>query len=78
MHDSDRLFDENTLVRYSTILADRFATIEEFLSVDENDLINIGITNPLDRDYLIKQAHLLEEKVKILKIILRHQCSVVQ
>lgn len=67
LHDSDRSFDENTLSRYSTILADRFATIEEFLSVDENGLINLGINNPLDRDCLIKQARLLEEKVEIGK-----------
>ena len=70
LQDSDRSIDENTLVRYSSILADRFATIEEFLAVDENGLISLGITDPIDRTGLMKQVRLLEEKVNISMIII--------
>ena len=69
LQDSDRSIDEDTLVRYSSILADRFATIEEFLSVDENGLISLGVTDPMDRTGLMKQVRLIEEKVN-LSIIL--------
>jgi hypothetical protein len=48
------------------MLADRFATIEELLAVDENELIKLGITNQLDRIHLIKQARLFDDKVKYL------------
>lgn len=44
-------------------LADRFTTMEEFLSVDEKELINLGITDPINRAFLIKQARRLDEGV---------------
>lgn len=63
LHDSNQTIDDDTLVRYSSILSDRFATIEEFLAIDENGLISLGITDPVDRISLIKQVRLFEEKV---------------
>jgi hypothetical protein len=63
LHNSDLSIDNNTLLRYNTILTNRFTTIEELLAVDENELINLGITNQLDRSCLIKQARLLDDKV---------------
>lgn len=56
--------DNDTLLRYNTILSNRFTSIEEFLTVDENELIKLGITNQMDRIYLNKQAHLLDDNVK--------------
>ncbi|CAF0877615.1 unnamed protein product [Rotaria sordida] len=62
LHDSNLSIDNNTLLQYGAILADRFSTIEELLTADENELINLGITNQLDRVCLIKQARLFNEK----------------
>ncbi len=63
LHNIDLSIDNNTLLRYCTILSNRFATIEELLTVDESELINLGITNHFDRTCLIKQARLLDDKV---------------
>ncbi|CAF4483279.1 unnamed protein product, partial [Rotaria magnacalcarata] len=43
-------------------LADCYSTIEELLASDENELNELGITNPADRSRLLKQAHLLTNK----------------
>jgi len=63
LHNIDLSIDNNTLLRYCTILSNRFATIEELLTVDESELINLGIINHFDRACLIKQARLLDDKV---------------
>ncbi|CAF1363314.1 unnamed protein product [Adineta ricciae] len=62
LHESDIPTDENTLSQYCTALSSRFTTIDELLTVNENDLINLGITNQYDRICLIKQAHLFDDK----------------
>jgi hypothetical protein len=67
LHNIDSSIDNNILVRYSTILADRFTTMEELLVVDETELINLGITNQFDRTCLMKQVRLLDDKVYISK-----------
>jgi len=64
LRDSDLSIDDNILLQYATALTNRFSTIEDFLSVDENELINLGIENQSDRTALIKQARILDEKVK--------------
>ncbi|CAF5138166.1 unnamed protein product, partial [Rotaria sp. Silwood1] len=43
-------------------LADRFATIEELLASNDNELNKLGITNQIDRTRLMKQAQLLNDK----------------
>ncbi|CAF5167719.1 unnamed protein product [Rotaria magnacalcarata] len=43
-------------------LADCYSTIEELLASDENELNELGITNPADRSRLLEQAHLLTNK----------------
>jgi hypothetical protein len=55
--------NNNTILKYSMILADRFSTIEDLLEVDDNELNIIGITNQADRIRLINQARLLDNKV---------------
>ncbi|CAF4483160.1 unnamed protein product, partial [Rotaria magnacalcarata] len=44
-------------------LADCYSTIEELLASDENELNELGITNPADRSRLLEQAHLLTNKL---------------
>ena len=65
LYESDIPTDENILSQYCTALSSRFTTIDELLTVNENDLINLGITNQYDRICLIKQAHLFDDKVNI-------------
>jgi hypothetical protein len=65
LRESDLSIDNNTLLKYATTLTNRFTTIEELLSTDENELMNLGIINQLHLASLIKQAHLLDDKVNI-------------
>jgi hypothetical protein len=65
LRESDLSIDNNTLLKYATTLTNRFTTIEELLSTDENELMNLGIINQLHLACLIKQAHLLDDKVNI-------------
>ncbi|UJR32101.1 hypothetical protein I4U23_019569 [Adineta vaga] len=60
--ESDLTADQNTLLQYSTALSKRFKTIDKLLRVDENELTDLGITNQYDRNCLIRQAHLLDDK----------------
>ncbi|CAF4858977.1 unnamed protein product [Rotaria sp. Silwood1] len=62
LHDSNLSIDNNTLLQYAKTLSDRFSSVEELLASNENELINLGITNQLDRTCLIKQASLFDEK----------------
>ncbi|CAF3755142.1 unnamed protein product [Rotaria socialis] len=58
VHDSDLTIDESILLQYGARLADRFSTIEELLTADENEFINLGIISQLDRVCLIRHARL--------------------
>ncbi|CAF5003421.1 unnamed protein product [Rotaria sp. Silwood1] len=62
LHDSNLSIDNNTLLQYAKTLSDRFSSVEELLASNENELINLGITNQLDRTCLIKQASLFDDK----------------
>ena len=63
VQDSDLSVSNSTVLQYTVALADRFTTVEEFLTVDEKELISLGITDPVNRACLLKQARLLDEKV---------------
>ncbi|CAF2925343.1 unnamed protein product [Rotaria sp. Silwood2] len=61
LHDSNLSIDNNTLLQYATTLADRFSTMENVSAADENELINLGITNQLDRVCLVKQPCVFDD-----------------
>jgi hypothetical protein len=63
VRDSNLSVNNGVMLKYSMALADRFSTITELLASDENELTKLGITNQADRTRLIKQAHLLDDKV---------------
>ena len=63
VRDSDLAVSNSTMLKYSMALADRFSTVDDLLSADNHDLIQLGITNQADRDRLIRQAHTLETQV---------------
>ena len=63
VQESDLSVSNSTVLQYTMALADRFTTMEEFLTVDEKELINLGITDPINRACLIRQARRLDEKV---------------
>lgn len=63
LRESDLTANEQVLLQYSVALSNRFATIEQFLAVDESELLRLGISNRSDRLCLIKQAQLLDDKV---------------
>ncbi|CAF1421824.1 unnamed protein product [Adineta steineri] len=62
VRDSNLTVNNSTILKYSMALADRFSTIEEFLTANENDLNKLGIIDQADRSRLIKQARLLDDK----------------
>ncbi|CAF3667994.1 unnamed protein product [Rotaria sp. Silwood1] len=62
VRDSNLSVNNSTLLKYSMTLADRFATIEELLASNDNELNKLGITNQIDRTRLMKQAQLLNDK----------------
>ena len=63
VRDSNVSVNNSTILKYSMALSDRFSTIEDFLSSDENELTKLGIINQADRIRLMKQARLLDDKV---------------
>ncbi len=63
VRDSNVSVNNSTILKYSMALSDRFSTIEDFLSSDENELNKLGIINQADRIRLMKQARLLDDKV---------------
>ena len=63
VRDANLTVNNSTILKYSMALADRFSTIEELLAVGENEVHKLGITNQADRTRLIKQAHLVDDKV---------------
>jgi len=65
VQEADLLADQNLCLQYSMVLADRFTSIEEFLSVDEKELIHLGITDATDRANLVKQARSIDENPSI-------------
>ena len=67
LYDSHLLLNDRTHLQYGAALANRFKSVEDLLAADENELINIGFTNQLDRTFLIKQARIYDNKVSISK-----------
>ena len=65
VRDSNLSVSNSIMLKYSMALADRFSTVDELLASEENELTKLGITNQADRTRLIKQAHLLEDKVSV-------------
>ncbi|CAF3661343.1 unnamed protein product [Rotaria socialis] len=69
--DSNLSVNNSIILKYSMALADCYSTIEELLASDENELNELGITNPADRSRLIKQAHLLTDKTNEQSVVKR-------
>lgn len=64
VRDANLSANNSTLLKYSMVLADRFSTTEELLAINDHELNKLGITDQADRIRLIKQARLLDDKVK--------------
>lgn len=64
VRDSNLSANNSIVLKYSMLLADRFSTIEELLASDESQLQKLGITDQADCFRLMKQARLLDDKVK--------------
>lgn len=69
VRDANLSANNSVILKYSMALSDRFSTIEELLACGEQELSKLGITNLADRNRLIKQAHLLEEKLKDTSVL---------
>ena len=74
LQESDLTIDDEVLDIYSQILSEKFSSIEELLTIDDNDLVNLGIDNKLDCENIIKHARIIDEKVK-LRNLFRLICS---
>ena len=59
------------MLKYSMALADRFSTVNDLLSAEDRDLVQLGIAHQADRDRLIRQARTSESQVTS-RILLVH------
>ena len=63
VRDANLSSSNSAALQYSMALADRFSSTNELLAANESDLQKLGITNQADRNRLIAQARLLDDKV---------------
>ena len=59
LQESDLTIDDEVLDIYSQILSEKFSSIEELLTIDDNDLVNLGIDNKLDCENIIKHIDIV-------------------
>ena len=63
LRDANLIETNGQLLELSMALADRFATVEQLINSDENQLKQLGFVNQTDRTRLMEHARRSNEKV---------------